>query len=136
MKKRDKETGQDVPQRDAKLEGAEFTVKYYKGDYAEDVDPATQGATPERTWVLKTDEDGFTYLQDNYKVSGDEFYYNSTNLPTIPIGTVTLRETKAPEGYKLNDETFIVKVISEGSDEFLSTYQEPIVPEQRKNSHC
>ena len=53
MKKRDKETGQDVPQRDAKLEGAEFTVKYYKGDYAEDVDPATQGATPERTWVLK-----------------------------------------------------------------------------------
>lgn len=81
-----------------KLEGAEFTVKYYKGDYAEDVDPATQGATPERTWVLKTDEDGFTYLQDNYKVSGDEFYYNSTNLPTIPIGTVTLRETKAPEG--------------------------------------
>lgn len=46
------------------------------------------------------------------------FYYNSTNLPTIPIGTVTLRETKAPEGYKLNDETFIVKVISEGSDEF------------------
>lgn len=130
LKKHDKETGQDVPQRDAKLEGAEFTVKYYKGDYAEDVDPATQGATPERTWVLKTDEDGFTYLQDNYKVSGDEFYYNSTNLPTIPIGTVTLRETKAPEGYKLNDETFIVKVISEGSDEFLSTYQEPIVPEQ------
>lgn len=130
LKKRDKETGQDVPQRDAKLEGAEFTVKYYKGDYAEDVDPATQGATPERTWVLKTDENGFTYLQDNYKVSGDEFYYNSTNLPTIPIGTVTLRETKAPEGYKLNDETFIVKVISEGSDEFLSTYQEPIVPEQ------
>ena len=130
LKKRDKETGQDVPQRDAKLEGAEFTVKYYKGDYAEDVDPATQGATPERTWVLKTDEDGFTYLQDNYKVSGDEFYYNSINLPTIPIGTVTLRETKAPEGYKLNDETFIVKVISEGSDEFLSTYQEPIVPEQ------
>ena len=130
LKKRDKETGQDVPQRDAKLEGAEFTVKYYKGDYAEDVDPATQGATPERTWVLKTNEDGFTYLQDNYKVSGDEFYYNSTNLPTIPIGTVTLRETKAPEGYKLNDETFIVKVISEGSDEFLSTYQEPIVPEQ------
>lgn len=130
LKKRDKETGQDGPQRDAKLEGAEFTVKYYKGDYAEDVDPATQGATPERTWVLKTDEDGFTYLQDNYKVSGDEFYYNSINLPTIPIGTVTLRETKAPEGYKLNDETFIVKVISEGSDEFLSTYQEPIVPEQ------
>lgn len=130
LKKRDKETGQDVPQRDAKLEGAEFTVKYYKGDYAEDVDPATQGATPERTWVLKTDEDGFTYLQDNYKVSGDEFYYNSTNLPTIPIGTVTLRETKAPEGYKLNDELFVIKLKIGGTNEILNTYQEPIVPEQ------
>lgn len=130
LKKRDKETGQDVPQRDAKLEGAEFTVKYYKGDYAEDVDPATQGATPERTWVLKTDEDGFTYLQDNYKVSGDEFYYNSTNLPTIPIGTVTLRETKAPEGYKLNDEVFVRKITSEGNAEGIETYNMPNVPEQ------
>lgn len=130
LKKQDKETGQDVPQRDAHLENAEFTVKYYKGDYAEDVDPATQGATAERTWVLKTDEDGFTYLQDNYKVSGDEFYYSSDGNATIPIGTVTIQETKAPEGYKLNDEMFVVKVISEGSDEFLSTYQEPIVPEQ------
>lgn len=130
LKKQDKETGQDVPQRDAHLENAEFTVKCYKGDYAEDVDPATQGATAERTWVLKTDEDGFTYLQDNYKVSGDEFYYSSDGNTTIPIGTVTIQETKAPEGYKLNDEMFVVKVISEGSDEFLSTYQEPIVPEQ------
>lgn len=130
LKKQDKETGQDVPQRDAHLENAEFTVKCYKGDYAEDVDPATQGATAERTWVLKTDEDGVTYLQDNYKVSGDEFYYSSDGNATIPIGTVTIQETKAPEGYKLNDEMFVVKVISEGSDEFLSTYQEPIVPEQ------
>lgn len=130
LKKRDKETGQDVPQRDAHLENAEFTVKYYKGDYAEDVDPATQGATPERTWVLKTDEDGFTYYDDSFKVSGDALYYSSDGNPSIPVGTVTMQETKAPEGYKLNDETFIVKVISEGSDEFLSTYQEPIVPEQ------
>ena len=130
LKKRDKETGQDVPQRDAKLEGAEFTVKYYKGDYAEDVDPATQGVTAERTWVFRTIENGFTYYDDSFKVSGDALYYSSDGTPSIPVGTVTLQETKAPEGYKLNDETFIVKVISEGSDEFLSTYQEPIVPEQ------
>ncbi|MCR0531729.1 hypothetical protein MKC55_20495 [[Clostridium] innocuum] len=130
LKKRDKETGQDVPQRDAKLEGAEFTVKYYKGEYAEGVDPATQGATAERTWVLKTNKNGFAYLRDDYKVSGDDLYYASNGDATIPIGTVTMQETKAPEGYKLNDEMFIVKVISEGSDEFLSTYQEPIVPEQ------
>ena len=130
LKKRDKETGQDVPQRDAKLEGAEFTVKYYKGDYAEGVDPATQGATPERTWILKTNKNGFVYLDDSFKVSGDDFYYSTTGIPTIPVGTVTMQETKAPEGYKLNDEMFVVKVKPEGTDEIINTYQEPIVPEQ------
>lgn len=130
LRKRDKETGENVPQRDAKLENAEFTVKYYKGEYAEGIDPATQGATPERTWVLKTDEDGFTELDKSLLVSGDEFYYASNGDPTIPVGTVTMQETKAPEGYLLNNEIFVVKVKPEGNDEILNTYQEPIVPEQ------
>lgn len=130
LRKRDKETGENVPQRDAKLENAEFTVKYYKGEYAEGVDPATQGATPERTWVLKTDEDGFTALDKSLLVSGDEFYYASNGDPTIPVGTVTMQETKAPEGYLLNNEIFVVKVKPKGNDEILNTYQEPIVPEQ------
>lgn len=130
LKKRDKETGQDVPQRDAHLENAEFTVKYYKGDYAEGVDPATQGATPERTWVLKTDENGFTYYDDSFKVSGDALYYSSDGNPSIPVGTVTMQETKAPEGYKLNDELFVIKLKIGGTNEILNTYQEPIVPEQ------
>ena len=130
LRKRDKETGENVPQRDAKLENAEFTVKYYKGEYAEGIDPATQGATPERTWVLKTDENGFTALDKSLLVSGDEFYYASNGDPTIPVGTVTMQETKAPEGYLLNNEIFVVKVKPEGNDEILNTYQEPIVPEQ------
>lgn len=130
LRKRDKETGENVPQRDAKLENAEFTVKYYKGEYAEGIDPATQGATPERIWVLKTDEDGFTALDKSLLVSGDEFYYASNGDPTIPVGTVTMQETKAPEGYLLNNEIFVVKVKPEGNDEILNTYQEPIVPEQ------
>lgn len=130
LRKRDKETGENVPQRDAKLENAEFTVKYYKGEYAEGIDPATQGATPERTWVLKTNEDGFTALDKSLLVSGDEFYYASNGNPTIPVGTVTMQETKAPEGYLLNNEIFVVKVKPEGNDEILNTYQEPIVPEQ------
>lgn len=130
LRKRDKETGENVPQRDAKLENAEFTVKYYKGEYAEGVDPATQGVTAERTWVFRTNEDGFTALDKSLLVSGDEFYYASNGDPTIPVGTVTMQETKAPEGYLLNNEIFVVKVKPEGNDEILNTYQEPIVPEQ------
>lgn len=130
LKKRDKETGQDVPQRDAHLENAEFTVKYYKGDYAEGVDPATQGVTAERTWVFRTNENGFTYYDDSFKVLGDALYYSSDGNPSIPVGTVTMQETKAPEGYKLNDELFVIKLKIGGTNEILNTYQEPIVPEQ------
>lgn len=124
----DKETNKNKPQGSASLAGAEFTVKYYKGLY--DEDPATQGQTPARSWVLKTDEDGFAHLKDNYKVSGDEFYYNSTNLPTIPIGTVTLRETKAPKGYFINNEVFVRQITTSGSNEKVETFNMPTVNEK------
>lgn len=130
IRKQDAETGQNVPQRDAHLENAQFTIKYYKGDYAEGVDPATQGARAERTWVIRTDEDGYADLTEAYKISGDDFYYMSNGDPTIPLGTVTIQESKAPEGYKLNSEIFVRKVTSEGNLEGVETYQVPIVPEQ------
>lgn len=130
IRKQDAETGQNVPQRDAHLENAQFTIKYYKGDYAEGVDPATQGARAERTWIIRTDEDGYADLTEAYKISGDDFYYMSNGDPTIPLGTVTIQETKAPEGYKINNEVFVRKVTSEGNLEGVETYQVPIVPEQ------
>lgn len=126
----DKETNQNKPQGSASLAGAEFTVKYYKGDYAEDVDPATQGATPERTWVLKTDEDGFTCLQDNYKVSGDDFFYDSNKKTTLPVGTITIQESKAPVGYFINNEVFVRKITSSGNAERVETFNMPTVNEK------
>lgn len=130
LRKRDANTGKDVPQGDAKLHDAEFTVKYYKGDYAEGVDPATQGAKAERTWVLRTNEDGYTRLSDKYLVEGDELFYNTQGITTLPLGTVTIQETKEPKGYKLNNEVFVRKITSEGNLEGVETYQEPIVSEQ------
>lgn len=130
LKKRDKETGQDVPQRDAHLENAEFTVKYYKGDYSEGVDPATQGVTAERTWVFRTNENGFTYYDDSFKVSGDALYYSSDGNPSIPVGTVTMQETKAPEGYFINNELFVRKITTSGNTEHIYTYNQPEVLEK------
>lgn len=130
LKKLDKETGQDVPQRDAHLENAEFTVKYYKGDYAEGVDPATQGVTAERTWVFRTIENGCTYYDDSFKVSGDALYYSSDGNPSIPVGTVTMQETKAPTGYFINNEVFVEKITSSGSAESVHTYNQPKVLEK------
>lgn len=124
----DKETNKNKPQGSASLEGAEFTVKYYKGLY--DEDPATKGQTPARSWVLKTNSDGFAYLESKYKVSGDDFYYNGSNAPTIPVGTITIQETKAPVGYFINDRVFVEKITSSGSAENVHTYNQPKVLEK------
>lgn len=124
----DSETNKDKPQGSASLEGAEFTVKYYKGLY--DEDPATKGQTPARSWVLKTNENGFATLSGKYKVSGDDFYYASTGYPTLPVGTITIQETKAPTGYFINNEVFVRKIVAGGNKEGVDTYNQPEVLEK------
>ena len=124
----DKETNKNKPQGSATLAGAEFTVKYYKGLY--DSDPAKLGQTPARSWVLKTDNDGFTYLDSDYKVSGDDFYYNGYSDPTLPVGTITIQETKAPTGYFINNEVFVRKITTSGNAERVETFNMPTVNEK------
>lgn len=124
----DKETNQNKPQGSASLAGAEFTVKYYKGLY--DSDPAKSGQIPARSWVLKTDKDGDANLSKDYKVSGDDFYYNGNSDPTLPVGTITIQETKAPTGYFINNEVFVEKITSSGSAENVHTYNQPKVLEK------
>lgn len=124
----DKETNKNKPQGSASLADAEFTVKYYKGLY--DSDPAKSGQTPARSWVLKTNENGFATLSSKYKVSGDDFYYASTGDPTLPVGTITIQETKAPTGYFINNEVFVRKIVAGGNKEGVETYDEPQVHEK------
>ena len=101
----DMETGKATAQGDAALAGAEFTWHYYDGLYTKDNLP--EKAT--RTWVTKTvaekDSNGtvhyVTKLADAYKVCGDVFYtQNEKNV--LPLGTLTVEETKAPDGYLLD----------------------------------
>ena len=124
----DKETNKNKPQGSASLAGAEFTVKYYKGLY--DSDPAKSGQVPARTWVLKTDKDGYADLSKDYKVSGDDFYYNGNSDPTLPVGTITIQETKAPTGYFINNEVFVRKITTSGSNEKVETFNMPTVNEK------
>ena len=101
----DMETQKDAPQGDASLEGAEFTWKFYAGHYTADNLPSE----PTKTWVTKTiaekDSDGTIHyvsrLSDEYKVSGDSFY-TQDGKNVLPLGTLTVEETKAPDGYLLD----------------------------------
>lgn len=124
----DSETNKNKPQGSASLAGAEFTVKYYKGLY--DSDPAKSGQVPARSWVLKTDKDGYADLSKDYKVSGDDFYYNENSDPTLPVGTITIQETKAPTGYFINNEVFVRKITSTGTASNIHTYNQPEVLEK------
>ena len=124
----DAETNADRPQGSASLAGAEFTVKYYDGLY--DTDPAEQGQTAVRTWVLKTGENGYCSLRETYKVSGDDFYYNGTKNPTLPLGTLTIQETKAPEGYLIDSTVFVRKITSDVEDMNVNSYNQPVIKEQ------
>ena len=100
----DMETQKSNPQGNASLEGAEFTWNFYAGYYNKNNLPAQ----PTRTWVTKTiaekDSDGaihyITRLADKYKVSGDSFY-TQDGKNVLPLGTLTVEETKSPSGYLL-----------------------------------
>ena len=129
LRKVDSNTGNNYPQGAGSLGNAEFTIKFYEGNYSEGVNPADLGILPTRTWVMKTDSDGFIFFLDEYKVSGDEFWY-SAGKPTLPLGVVTIQETKAPVGYKINPEIFVRKITSDGTAESVNTYNEPIVKEE------
>ena len=90
------EEGSNIPS----LAGAQFTIRYYGGQYSS-VDQLP--GSPTRTWVLETQLVGDNYLAalgDRYKVSGDAFYYKA-GQPTLPIGTIAIQETKAPDGYTM-----------------------------------
>ena len=94
----------------ADLSGAEYTITYYPKQYtsvaeiAADTDPEVKPTV----WVIQTKKhsDGSYYasLRDecivpNSNSAGAVFGKNHTGTYVIPLGTITVEETKAPEGF-------------------------------------
>lgn len=116
LKKQDAKTGQAT----TRLAGAEFALKYYAGTYKTEEELKDIKAT--RSWVIKTDENGRASLTKDYLVSGDEFYYaTDSGRPALPLGTLTIQETKAPENYELNTDLYIGQITEEGGLTWLTT---------------
>lgn len=97
----------------ASLAGAEFTVKYYDvpvtGANAVTKYEQLKGKTPTRTWVYRTDENGAirTTQADKYlvKEKSSDLYFEY-GVSVIPLGAITIEETKAPAGYTLAGRFF------------------------------
>ena len=131
LQKKNAITGETTSQG---LGGAVFSIEYYAQEIDKDYNvkpgdtaPALDSKKLKRTWYIETQENGRALLNKNYLADGynsDEFYYNN-NLITVPIGTVVIREEKAPEGYSLSDVVFY-RHISEEIAEIAKDTNTPI----------
>ena len=119
----------NLPQGSASLEGAEFTVEYFDTVDYDNYDAIKKaGVKPTRSWVFRTNANGIANFTKNDFVSGDEFYLDTNGNPTMPRGSVAVYESKAPVGYKLNDDVSFQKI----QDDYLSgvtTFNLPEIPE-------
>lgn len=120
LEKVDSETGVVNPLGASKLAGAVFSVKYYDGYY----NFSSTLGTPKSTWYIKTDTKGKTGLDNDHlmksvKIGGttytsSDLYVDSSGEPTIPLGTVVVKEEVAPEGYLTTWENDNSTITAEG----------------------
>lgn len=109
------------------LSGAEYTFKYYSVQSS--TDPAKSGHQPVKTWVVKTGNNGEAYLSNTYKIDGDDFYYTNDGIPALPLGTLTIQETKAPTGYLIDNTVYVRQITEQGAGGGVISYNAPTVTE-------
>lgn len=108
--------GKSYLNNDADMSGAEFRISYYD----EITDDVTE-KTPTRVWKLKTSKakNGkyFAMLRKaNILEGSDELYKDENGIIVIPRGTVTMQETKAPKGFKIDNNIYKFKVDVDSED--------------------
>ena len=103
------------------LADAEFTVRYYP-ELVED----TTGLTPTREWKFKTNEKGTASYCEADRIGGDPLFKDADGNPVGLIGTYEFIETKAPEGYLLN-ETRVLSTVQTNATQTATIYQAPII---------
>ncbi len=107
--------GAATPEGTGSLEGAEFTIKYYAVDTTKAY-TATELAklTPAAHWTIKTKYDSLlkkyrAHLHKDWLAGtgNSAFYYENDNEePLLPLGFITIQETKASMGYTTSGATY------------------------------
>lgn len=111
LQKMDRESEKAAAQGAASLAGAEFTICYYDGFYTKEnlPDYGNYHSVAKKKWIVKTvekEEGGKkVYCADmsdgSSKAGGDE-YFTEGGIAVLPLGTISVKETKAPKGYLLD----------------------------------
>ena len=116
----------DTPDKELSLEGAEYTVKYYK-EKTED----TTGLTPFRTWIFKTDKYGQILIRDKWKIGGDELFKEDDGTTVGLYGTYTFEETKAPKGYVKTEGIISTQIIDSNNQGQAVNVLKDVVDEEK-----
>lgn len=121
LQKKNAITGETTSQG---LGGAVFSIEYYAQEIDKDYNvkpgdtaPALDSKNLKRTWYIQTNSDGLTRLDEKYLSDdflSDGLYYDG-NFVTIPIGTIVIKEVKAPDGYSLSNIAFYRVITQEGA---------------------
>jgi len=97
--------------------GAQLTVNYYDNPEPE--------ANPKQTWVIQTLPDG----NGNYTAKLDQAHLVSGSLTygenVLPLGCITIQETKAPEGYLINNTVWKMQILQSGNGVIYSSTTQP-----------
>lgn len=152
LQKVDAETKVSSPLGSATLGGAQFQVSYYDryltvpqlvqntltafmdGEEAQSNQlsiPQSWG-NPIRSWIFETDEEGKIHFSKDYFVEGDDFYYDHEGSIVLPLGTVEIKEIKAPEGYLPVENTFVVSLNESGTEPHIENWEVIEISEQVK----
>lgn len=152
LQKVDAETKVSSPLGSATLGGAQFQVSYYDryltvpqlvqntltafmdGEEAQSNQlsiPQSWG-NPVRSWIFETDEEGKIHFSKDYFAEGDDFYYDHEGSIVLPLGTVEIKEIKAPEGYLPVENTFVVSLNESGTEPHIENWEVIEISEQVK----
>lgn len=152
LQKVDAETKVSSPLGSATLGGAQFQVSYYDryltvpqlvqntltafmdGEEAQSNQlsiPQSWG-NPVRSWIFETDEEEKIHFSKDYFVEGDDFYYDHEGSIVLPLGTVEIKEIKAPEGYLPVENTFVVSLNESGTEPHIENWEVIEISEQVK----
>lgn len=111
LRKVNKETG-SVSNGAGTLKGAKYVIKYYDTDMT--TDPAASGKTPKYTYYAQTGADGRIDLSNsNAYTGGDTLFKDGNGVVVFPLGTLTIQEYEAQDGYLLDETVFVTNLFTQ-----------------------
>ena len=118
IRKQDAETGKGQAQAGLSLAGAEFHVAFFDSFFDNQNEIGVK--VPLRSWKLTSDADGVVRMDEAHLISGDPFFENNE----LPLGTITVWEMHAPEGYLVDTVTHCIRTGTEqnGSNKALKIW--------------